>query len=205
VKQLIVSFGEAIDCDRMHKKDLGGGTTLDLGIYNIQLAQLVFGSMPDAATGKCKLPKVSASGHLGSDGVDESTSASLIHPNGRTATLLTHSRVHLPGQAVLIGTRGTLTLPYPFHTATELVTPSETKSFPIPTGEKHEYNFTNSGNLAYEAHHVRDCLLKGAKESPLLPLQESIALATIMETMRRQVGVTYPQDDPDLYTSMMKF
>ena len=31
------------DTPRIHKKELGGGTVLDLGIYVIQLAQLVFG------------------------------------------------------------------------------------------------------------------------------------------------------------------
>ena len=31
------------DTPRIHKKELGGGTVLDLGIYLVQLAQLVFG------------------------------------------------------------------------------------------------------------------------------------------------------------------
>ena len=43
VKQVIASFGEVIAAPRMHSKELGGGTILDLGIYTIQLAQLVFG------------------------------------------------------------------------------------------------------------------------------------------------------------------
>lgn len=86
VKQVIASFGEIIDVPRMHKKDLGGGTILDLGIYTIQVAQMVFGG---------EVPTVVASGHMGEDGVDESTSTTLIYKNGRTATLVTHSRVKL--------------------------------------------------------------------------------------------------------------
>ena len=86
VKQVIASFGEIIDVPRMHKKDLGGGTILDLGIYTIQVAQMVFGG---------EAPKVVASGHMGDDGVDESTSSTLIYKNGRTATVITHSRVQL--------------------------------------------------------------------------------------------------------------
>merc|ERR1712192_148060 len=42
VKQVIASFGEVIGAARMHSKELGGGTILDLGIYTIQLAQLVY-------------------------------------------------------------------------------------------------------------------------------------------------------------------
>ena len=36
-------FGRVINAERMLKKELGGGTTLDLGIYNIQFSQLAFG------------------------------------------------------------------------------------------------------------------------------------------------------------------
>ena len=36
-------FGKVINAERMLKRDLGGGTTLDLGIYNIQFSQLAFG------------------------------------------------------------------------------------------------------------------------------------------------------------------
>ena len=35
-------FGAYIPCDRMIKKELGGGACLDIGIYCIQLAQFVF-------------------------------------------------------------------------------------------------------------------------------------------------------------------
>ena len=35
-------FGAYIPCDRMNKKELGGGACLDIGIYCIQLAQFVF-------------------------------------------------------------------------------------------------------------------------------------------------------------------
>ena len=89
MKQVICSFGEIIDVPRMHKKDLGGGTILDLGIYAIQVAQMVFGG---------ENPTVVASGHMGEDGVDESTSVTLTYKNGRTATLITHSRVKLPNE-----------------------------------------------------------------------------------------------------------
>ena len=59
VKQVLAFFGFPITADRLHKKELGGGTVLDLGVYTIQVmlmmmmmimmmilvqfAQLVFG------------------------------------------------------------------------------------------------------------------------------------------------------------------
>ena len=43
-------------------------------------------------------PVVTAAGQLGEDGCDESASITLTYSAGRTATLLTHSRVKLPNE-----------------------------------------------------------------------------------------------------------
>ena len=86
VVQVICSFGEKIEAARLSKKELGGGTVLDLGIYTIQLAQLVFGG---------EEPVVVGAGHQGEDGCDQSTSTTLLYSGGRTATLITHSRVQV--------------------------------------------------------------------------------------------------------------
>ena len=77
--------------DRLHKKELGGGTILDLGVYTVQMAQLVFGG---------EMPRVTAAGHLGPGGCDESASITLTYDNGRTATLVTHSRAQLPNEVI---------------------------------------------------------------------------------------------------------
>lgn len=186
VLQVIVSFGMIIDVPRLHQKDLGGGTVLDLGIYCVQLASLVFGGE--------RPEKVVAGGHLGPDGVDESTSATLVYQGGRTATLLTHTKVKLPCEGLIVGTKGSLKLPFPVWCSTALETPTGVKEFPLPTGARHKFNFLQSENMAHEASHVRDCLLAGKTESPLISLDETIVMAEIMESIRKQVGVVYPQD-----------
>jgi dihydrodiol dehydrogenase / D-xylose 1-dehydrogenase (NADP) len=71
-------------------KELGGGGVLDIGIYCVQFASLVFGGE--------KPTKVITGGHLNSHGVDESTSSTLLYPNGKTATLITHCKVELPNE-----------------------------------------------------------------------------------------------------------
>ena len=55
---------------RLFDRALGGGALLDLGIYPLQLASLVFGP-PD---------RVSAQAHIGASGVDESVAAVLHRP-----------------------------------------------------------------------------------------------------------------------------
>jgi predicted dehydrogenase len=81
-------------------KELGGGTVLDLGVYTLQFAQLVFGpSLPES---------VVAQGELNENGVDSSASITLKYRGGKTATLCIHSRVKLPNEAFIVGTRGTI-------------------------------------------------------------------------------------------------
>ena len=43
----------------------------------------------------------------------------------------------------------------------------------------------------FEADHVRNCLKNGLKESPLLPLNETLLIATIQDEIMKQIGVTY--------------
>lgn len=81
-------------------KELGGGTVIDMGTYCCQFASLVFSGLTPE--------KIIASGHLNSSGADDSSSATIIYPNGKTATLVTHSQVNFPCEALAIGTKGTL-------------------------------------------------------------------------------------------------
>ena len=95
VKNVMVSFGKEIMAARLHKKELGGGTVLDLGIYCVQFASL--------AMGKVRPERVLAGGHLNPQGVDESTSTTLLYSGGRMATMITSAVVDLPCQGIIIG------------------------------------------------------------------------------------------------------
>ena len=95
-----VSFGvPSLDhVDRISQKKLGGGTILDLGVYTINVIQVAFGNDEPE--------KISAVGHINSEGIDLSVAAALSYSNGRSATLRTHSIVGLPNEAVIVGTKG---------------------------------------------------------------------------------------------------
>lgn len=81
-------------------RELNGGTTLDLGVYLLQLAQFVFGPLPPQS--------VMAQGVLNENGVDTSTSISLKYKGGKLVTACTHARVKLPNEAFIVGTKGTI-------------------------------------------------------------------------------------------------
>ena len=164
----------------------GGGVCLDIGIYCIQLSQFVFNGE--------KPLKVTASGHVNTDGVDETVCGSFLYSNNRSASFQFTSRIKSTNEGHIYGTNGKMTLKFPFWCTDtlELKDGSEAK-FPLPEG-KFDFNFGNSAGLAYEAMHVRQCLIDGLKESPVLPHSESLLIAELMENIRKQLGVEYEQD-----------
>ena len=85
-------------------------------------------------------------------------------------------------------------LPQPFHCAHEIILADGTKeTYPLHEG-RYPFIFGNSSNLRHQAQHVRECLLKGLYESPLVPLERTLIAAEIMESIRTQIGVVYEQD-----------
>ena len=99
VYHVTASFGVKIaDVERIAKKELGGGTVLDLGVYLINVVEQTF---------KEETPeKIAAVGHLNSNGVDLDFSAALQFKNNRTATISTQSLFELPNEAVIVGIKG---------------------------------------------------------------------------------------------------
>ncbi|XP_077296371.1 trans-1,2-dihydrobenzene-1,2-diol dehydrogenase-like [Arctopsyche grandis] len=185
VYQVYADFGQPIsEVPRLNTKELGGGTVLDIGIYPLQFSQMIFGSYPQT---------IVAAGHLNDDGVDLSMSCVLTYAQGGTATLTTHSRVQLPNEAIIVGTKGTARLPS-FWCPTRLQLGDGTwKEFPLPKARG--FVFTNSAGLMYEAEECRQCIKNGLKESSKMPHEESLNLAKLEDAIRKQIGVHYKQDD----------
>ena len=50
--------------------------------------------------------------------------------------------------------------------------------------------------LRFQVDEVHRCLDAGRIESSVMPLDESIGLATTMDAIRAEVGVVYPEDEP---------
>ncbi|OWA55608.1 putative Trans-1,2-dihydrobenzene-1,2-diol dehydrogenase, partial [Hypsibius exemplaris] len=102
--------------------------------------------------------------------------------------------VDLPNTANIYGTKGTITIPKPFHCPTELIVGGRRDTFNLPSvGHKLEYQ--NSEGMVFQAEEVRNCINKGLLESALMTHQESVTIATIMEEVEKQLGMTFE----DLY------
>lgn len=171
---------------RLAQRELGGGALLDLGIYCLQFVFMVYnGERPQS---------IQATGHRIDTGVDETVILVLKFSGNRMAVCTCSISMLLTNDAVIIGTKGTIKVPDHMWCPTTLEVNGKKKQFPLPEPSL-PLNFTNSTGLRYEAQEVRECLLNGLKESIRMPWKHSGLLAEVIDEARRQIGVSYDQDN----------
>lgn len=83
------------------KKELGGGTVLDMGVYGIQLFQWVFQREPTSIT---------ATGTLNYSGVDLEMCAEIRYGDNKVGKIKTSGLETLSNTAKIIGTKGQITV-----------------------------------------------------------------------------------------------
>ena len=171
-------FGFRRDLDpehRLFRLDLGGGGLLDLGIYPIQLSSLLLGP----------IAHVAAEGILGETGVDEQVAAVLRHAGGTLGVVKAALRVGMTCTARVSGTAGAIAIPALMHCPNSITVMS--------ADGVEEIDGTYEGNgLRFEIEEVHRCLAAGRQESDVMPLDESIALATTLDAIRAQIGLVFP-------------
>uniref|UniRef100_A0A1B0GPG9 Trans-1,2-dihydrobenzene-1,2-diol dehydrogenase n=1 Tax=Phlebotomus papatasi TaxID=29031 RepID=A0A1B0GPG9_PHLPP len=186
IKEVNVTFGFHLDSDRVQKRALGGGTILDLGVYTIQVSQWAFREPPK---------EIKATGKLNDDGVDIETKSELIYSTG-VAKIQTSATKKLKNEAVIIGTKGQITLNDTFWCPISLTDIDGTvKTWPLPNGKDPHFNFPNSCGLRYEAEEVRQCIRAGLLQSEHVSHNDSLVIAKIEDEIRRQIGVKYDADE----------
>ena len=162
---------------RLLNPALGGGALLDVGIYPISFSSMVFGACPSTIRGVA---------YLGATGVDEQFSAILGYEEGRLAVLSGAIRTTLPNEAWVIGTEGYIRLPSFWCSQTvELCLNDRTEQFELP--------FTSTGYI-HEAEEAMHCMRQGLTESNIMPLDESLKIMKILDTLREQWGLGYPSE-----------
>ena len=114
VRMLQADFGFRTDFNpdgRLFKPELAGGALLDVEVYCVSLASMLFGS-PTQLTGVAT---------LGKTGVDEQSAMTLGYENGAIALLSSAIRTNSPHEATLWGTGGRITIPSPWWKPSRLV------------------------------------------------------------------------------------
>lgn len=164
--------------DRLFSPALAGGALLDVGVYPVSLAYHLLGAPR----------RVKATGTLAPTGVDASVAISLGYDEA-VATLSGSLVSTLPNSATVSGTEGWIELPRSFHDTNRLLIHRPGKE-----PEEHTVELIGVG-YAHEAAEVARCLREGLLESPLVSWNNSVAVMEVLDEVRQQVGVHYPDHD----------
>lgn len=166
---------------RLHAPDLAGGALLDLGIYPVSFVASVLGTPA----------RVVARGTLTDTGVDRQVSAVLdgfAGAGSAHAVITTTLAARTPTTASITGVTARIEVAAPFYhpQVVRLVTRSgESVESETPA-------IRGSAGLCHQAAHLATLVAEGRRESPLLPLDETVAIMAVLDEIRRQVGVRYP-------------
>jgi predicted dehydrogenase len=161
---------------RLRNKSLAGGALLDLGIYPITFASIVFGEQPE---------RIQSSVVTGATGVDDRSFCLFDYPGGRRA-VLSSSFTHLaPVEGLVCGTKGYIRMPV-FLAGQEIQIHR--------SGEQPEtihMPYAENENFTFEIIEAMECITAGKLESGILPLSETLAVMKTMDTLRAQWGLKY--------------
>lgn len=174
VEIVTADHGQAFAEDASHRlydPDAAGGAMLDLGVYPVSFAHFVLGTPT----------RVASRVTMAFTGVDRQVSAvfdGYENPNSH-ALINTTLAAKTPTTATISGTLARIEIPGPFYAPQQirLITRegAVAESAP-PTIHAHE-------GLCFEAAHFASLVAQGRRESPLLPLDESIAIMALMGQM----------------------
>ncbi|QSB15155.1 Gfo/Idh/MocA family oxidoreductase [Natronosporangium hydrolyticum] len=162
---------------RLRDPALGGGALLDLGIYPLTLAHLVLGT---PAT-------ISAQASLTPEGVDQQTGLLLGYDSGAIAALTCGFIGGTRIGGSITGRHGRIELEPLFFRPERAVLHPTGGGSPEPI----EAPLVGNGYVP-QAAEVHRCLRAGLTESPLVPHETTLAMMSIMDTVRQQIGVAYP-------------
>lgn len=181
IKHIVADFGFLANYDpegRLFNPELTGGSLMDIGIYPLFISKLLLG-IPS---------QVKAVGVMAPTGVDMNMSIALAFPSGATASLFSTLAAQTDTTCTIYGTKGKIFIHGRFH---------ETFGFRLTIeGEEPQEIATerNGWGYSYEAIDVQRCLAEGRIENDKLPLQFSLELMELMDEIRAQVGLKYPQE-----------
>lgn len=168
------------DEHRLKNIHLAGGALLDLGIYPISFADIVFGKRPE---------KIQSSVVKTSTGVDERSFYLFEYADGAHASLFSSLTDNMPNEALISGTEGYIRIPLfwaarQFHIHRKDEEP-EIVLADYPEGE----------NFKFEIMHSMECIRAKKTESEIYPLSKTLEIMETMDQLRDQWGIQYPEEE----------
>lgn len=179
---LTANLGYAITGNRrIVDPALAGGALLDVGVYTLNFAEMVFGPA-DGVRGLCTKNEA---------GVDLTDSITLTWQDGRVANLTAAATALSDRFGIVYGTKGYLMVE-------NINNPQSLQVF--DDQYKPVYRAVCPKQLTgyeYEVLEAIDCIRQGRLECPSMPHSETIHMMEQMDHLRAQMGIRYPCEGLD--------
>lgn len=164
---------------RLVLPELAGGALLDVGIYGINFALMHFGT---------EIERIESSVQFTDTGVDGMESITIFFKNGTMAVITSGMYARSDRQGIFYGDRGYMVVENinnpqsisVYDTADQLI-----KKVDVPR---------QISGYEYQVLECMDCLANGQAQSKSMPLDDTIFVMDVMDTLRSQWGLVYPQE-----------
>ena len=165
------------DPDGRHRRlDLAGGAMLDIGIYPVTFARFLAGDPVEAKV----------SGSLGDTGVDATVGGVVTFDGGALGVFHTSLDMTSSLRASVYGTLGRIDVDAPFWFPNGF-------TVRLDGEEPARVEMAHRG-LAHEAAHAMERIRGGHRESDVIPLATTVSTMELLDDIRRQLGVVYPEE-----------
>jgi predicted dehydrogenase len=179
------AFNAPYDAEkRLYNLNLGGGSLLDIGIYPVFAALTSLG-IPE---------RIKTFADFSPAGAEESISMLFKYRNGEMASLTSSFAGYSPTQTEYWFDKGYMVLNPRWFTPTHITLwkeGEEVKS--LKSEHKEGYGYQ------YEAAHVMECLDAGKIQSDRMTWQMSLDLMEVLDRVRIDAGIFYPEHDNKLF------
>lgn len=180
VNTLTANLSYVIDHkQRITDPALAGGALLDIGVYGLNFALMHFGD---------EIARVESGVQLTDTGVDGMETITLFYRDGRMA-VLTHSiYCRSDRKGIFHGEKGYLVVE-------NINNPQSIAVFDLADHCIASYEVPRQINgYEYEFQEAVRCIREGKTQAVSMPLDRSIQVMALMDSLRNQWGVVYPQE-----------
>lgn len=184
IHHINASFGFKVDKpvdQRLWNPALGGGSLLDIGVYNVFIAQSLLG-----------MPKqIDAVAMFSETRVDKTCTAQFRYDNGATAHLYSSFENYAPIEVHIHGSSGRI------HLTSRFYAPSSSVIY-YPGGDETVTSISiqkeEGWGYQYQVRHVKECLEQGFIQSPVMSWQDTIDQMKTLDAIRKSAGIVYAAD-----------
>ncbi|MCR4902435.1 MAG: Gfo/Idh/MocA family oxidoreductase [Butyrivibrio sp.] len=162
---------------RIQEPSLGGGALLDIGVYCLNFASMVFGNDVSDISSMCT---------YNANGLDEQENITLRYKNGQMASLSVSTLGVSDRSGIIYGTKGYIVV-------------DNINNFESITVYDAAYNkvgfYKKPKQITGYEYEIQSCvraIKEGWKECPEMPHAETLKMLNMMDFIRKNLGITYP-------------